>query len=163
LVKPILKQLAEKFHATFVVFEYVDEFNVFWRVKEEGVDGIMTRPPGFKIHSLNVNAQGQLFLSYFSDDRIKAYVKQGLAVAKTEHTLVKYADLIKRIKQIREQGYAYQERESALSMKQIAVPLIIRNIHGTFALGCFLPIDFCETDQLREAMLIASSKLCEAE
>lgn len=162
-VKPMLRRLSERWGVTFVVYEYLDEFQLIWRVKDEPEDGIKTRPPGFSINHLNINAQGQLFLSMLSDEQIREYVEKGFAVSRTKHTLTTCDDLLKRVEQIRRDNYAYQERESNLSMKQIAVPLNIRELDGIYALGCFLAVDFTETYGLRDSMLFEAGILCEAE
>lgn len=162
-VKSMLRRLAEKWGVTFVVYEYLEEFQLIWRVKNEPEGGIKTRPPGFSINHLNINAQGQLFLSMLSDVRIRQYVEKGFAVSHTKHTLTTYDDLLERAEKIRRDKYAYQERESNLSMKQIAVPLNIREVDGIYALGCFLPVDFSETDKLRDSMLLEAGIFCEAE
>ena len=66
--------------------------------------------------------------------------------------------MLKRLAEIRERSYAYQEGENAPSMKQLAVPLEIRGSKAVYSLGCFLPMDYERTEPLREAMQLESAR-----
>lgn len=157
--REMLRRLAEKWHVTFVVYEYIDPFQVVWRTKSEPAGGIKTQAPGRTINRMNMNAQGQLFLSFFPDEKVRELFKRGLAHKATEFTLMDEESLLSRIDTIRKQGYAYQERENSPYMKQLAVPLSFNNIPGVFALGCFMKADFPDVEAMKDDMLMESAML----
>lgn len=162
-VRKMLTRLVKKWDVTFVVYEYQQPFDIIWRAKLEPENGIITRAPGLTTSNMNKSAQGQLFLSRLPDEIISVFFKHKLAQKGTEFTIMTEELMMARIAEIRSQGYAFQERENHPSMKQLAVPLNFRNIPGTFALGCFLPITFSEIENLKDDMLYESGLLTNQE
>ena len=158
-VMPLLKQLACQWRQSFVCYGYREKFTIEWLAKVEAPGGIKTMVPGFRTQHLNMNAQGQLFLSFLDDSRIKEYVESGFVKAATEYSLTGYDELLKRCQEIRRSGYAWQRRENSLVMQQLAVPLQISGDSRRYVLGCFLPLEFSEIERLREDMLLACSQL----
>ncbi len=152
----MLAKLSEKWGATFVVYEYCDPFQVIWRVKHEPSGGIKTQASGLRTSKMNMNAQGQLFLSALPDAKIAEFFESGLAHKATQFTVMSFEPMMERVREIREQGYAAQERENHPSMKQVAVPLKIKNVPGAFSLGCFLSGDFEDVSALTDDMLFES-------
>jgi DNA-binding IclR family transcriptional regulator len=161
--KKMLERLSSKWDATFVVYEYREPYQVIWQVKRESINGIKTQPPGLSTSKLNINAQGQLFLSQMSDEKIKKFYDEGHAKKATQFTIMTKDKMLERAEEIREKGYAIQERENHPSMKQVAVPLKFRNIPGVFALGCFLPLNYEKTEKLKDDMLLESGLLTNQE
>ncbi len=159
----ILDRMAQKWDATFVIYEYKEPFQLIWQVKRESLNGIKTQQPGLVTDKMNINAQGQLFLSQMPDEKIGEFFAKGLAGENTPYTIVTKEKMLERANIIRAQGYAIQERENHPAMKQIAVPLKLRNIKGTFALGCFLPLTFPNTGQLKDDMLFESGLIINQE
>jgi DNA-binding IclR family transcriptional regulator len=162
-ISPLLKRLAQQWQATFVFYRYREPFTIEWVAKQEPENGIKTMAPGFTTQCLNMNAQGQLFLSYLTDKKIVEYVNAGLARAATKQSLICAERLTERCQQIRQQGYAIQKRENNFVMQQIAVPLKLSGNDSIYALGCFLPLNFNETENLTEQMMFESSRLSGSE
>jgi DNA-binding IclR family transcriptional regulator len=158
-VLPTLKRLAQQWQATFVLYGYKEKFIIEWLAKQEPEGGIRTMAPGFRTQYLNMNAQGQLFLSYLSEDEVMEYINSGMVKKATEYSLTGIEELFTRCNHIRRRGYAVQIRENSPVMQQIAVPLNISGDNSTYALGCFLPFDFNKTEKLAEQMLLACSRL----
>jgi DNA-binding IclR family transcriptional regulator len=161
--KKTLERLSSKWDVTFAVYEYREPFQLIWRAKKESINGIRCQPPGLVTHKLNMNAQGQLFFSEMPDEKIAEFFDKGLAFKATQFTIITKEKMLRRAKEIREKGYAIQERENHPSMKQIAVSLKFRNIPGNFALGCFLPINFEPLEELKDDMLLESGLLTNQE
>jgi DNA-binding IclR family transcriptional regulator len=161
--KKILMRLSHKWQQTFVVYEYKEPFQIIWRCKQEQESSIKTQPPGLITNKMNINAQGQLFLSQMPNDKIIAFFDENLAFKATQYTIMTANEMIKRADEIREKGYAFQERENHVSMKQIAVPLKLKNISGTFALGCFLPVTFNQDSELKDDMMFETGRLIDQE
>jgi len=158
-VLPTLKRLAQQWQMTFVLYGYKEKFTIEWLAKQEPEGGIRTMAPGFRTQYMNMSAQGQLFLSYLSEDEIIEYIDSGMVKKATEYSLTDVKDLVARCNHIRKRGYAVQIRENSPVMQQIAVPLNISGDNSTFALGCFLPFDFDKTEKLAEQMLLECSRL----
>ncbi|OGV53253.1 MAG: hypothetical protein A2017_06200 [Lentisphaerae bacterium GWF2_44_16] len=154
----MLRNLGEKWKTTFVVYQYEEAFKVVWKAKYEPVDGIKTQAPGSFTQKMHISAQGQLFFSLLPDLKIKEFVSSEFAEKITEKTLTTEAELLKRIREIRKQKWAYQEKENSISRKQIAIPLVFNNIPGLYALGCHLPLEFNDIEKLKTDMLIEASK-----
>jgi DNA-binding IclR family transcriptional regulator len=159
----MLRRLSSKWDATFVVYEYLSDFQLVWRVKDEGANGIPTRPPGFTIDVLNSNAQGQLFLSFLPLEKLEEYCEKGLAQQVTKHSLTTFPELSARMEWIRGNGYAFQKQENSPAMKQFAVPLRFRSLHGVFALACYLPLDFKDDEGLLDTMQLEAGRFRENE
>ncbi len=148
---PLLHRLGERWGQTFAVYRYIHPFQLIWQLKYEPAGGIPTRLAGFKLRALNLNAQGQLFLSRLSDREVAEYMASPLIKAATERTLMTPEAMLARVAEIRRQGYAFQERENHPAMRQLALPLA--GPRGeVLALGCFLPLDRPELDALRDDM-----------
>ena len=162
-VRPMLSRLAEKWQATFVVYEYEDPFKIVWRSKHEPSNGVKTRAPGVVTAKMNMNAQGQLFISMLDNKKIKEFFSLGLAYKATEYTIMDYNKMLERAGEIRRKGYAFQQQENSLSSKQFAVPLVFRNIPGVFALGCFLNLSFQDEKELVQDMLCEAGKFLSIE
>jgi len=160
---PMLRRLGEKWRTTVVVYHYEEPFKVVWIAKYEPTGGIKTMPPGAHTRQMHISAQGQLFFALLPDTKIKEFVKKGLAEKVTERTLTSEAEILKRITVIRERKWAYQERENSISRKQIAVPLALSGIPGLYALGCHLPLEFDEVEELRNDMLLEASTFSDRE
>ena len=159
----MLRRLGEKWKTTFVVYQYEEPFKVVWKAKYEPADGIKTLPPGSHTRKMHISAQGQLFFSLLPDAETKKFIRSGLAEKITEKTLTTEAGLLKKIREIRKQKWAYQEKENSISRKQIAVPLLFNNIPGLYALGCHLPLEFNDIEKLKTDMLIEVSKFSSKE
>lgn len=159
----ILRHLGEKWKTTFVVYQYEEPFKVVWKAKYEPADGIKTKVPGSFTQKMHISAQGQLFFSLLPDAEIKEFIRSGLAEKITEKTLTTEAGLLKKIREIRKQKWAYQERENSISMKQLAVQLSLNGIPGVYALGCHLPLEFEDLEGLRNDMLTEVSKFSDRE
>jgi DNA-binding IclR family transcriptional regulator len=158
--QPLLHRLAERWKQTFVVYRYVHPFEVIWQVKCEPAGGIPTRLAGFSLRALNLNAQGQLFLSRLDDETIRAYMQSPLIKRATERTIMTPEAMLARVADIRRQGYAVQERENHPAMRQLAVPL--PGPRGeTLALGCFLPLEETGLDALRDDLFREAGMLKE--
>ncbi|MCF6176277.1 MAG: hypothetical protein L3J71_10980 [Victivallaceae bacterium] len=163
VMSPILKRLAQQWQAAFVFYGYRENFTIEWLAKQEPDGAIRTMAPGFRTQCLNMNAQGQLFLSFLSDQEIRDYVDMGLVKKATEQSLTSAEALIERCQYIRRRGYAFQQRENNPVMQQIAVPLKFPGDMANYAVGCFLPFDFNETDKLAEQMLLECSRISGSE
>lgn len=158
--RPVVNRLAEKWDLTFVVYEYRHPSQLLWRVKHESSNGIKTQPEGFATNKLNINAQGQLFLARMPENELSECLNETLQRS-TQHTLTSRDNILKRIEEIRKQGYAYQERESSLSFKQLAVDFAIPGTTARLALGCFIPMEFSNVDAVCDDMLLERDKLTE--
>lgn len=159
----MLQSLGEKWKSTFVVYQYEEPFRIIWRAKYEPAAGVKTVPAGFSTLMMHISAQGQLFLSMFPDSKTKEFVKKGFAERFTEKTLTAEAKLLSRIAEIRKRKWAYQEGENNIARRQIAVPLEMGGIPGLYALGCHLPLEFTEIEELKNDMLVKASALSERE
>lgn len=154
-----VRKLSERWGVTFVIHEYRHPFLIYWRVKSVPPGGINTRPVGFYMQGLNNNAQGQLFLSQLPEAEIKDFFASKLINTSSEYTLKSYEELKPRLEEIRKCGYAYQERENHVFMKQISVPLKLQGSSGKFCLTCYLPLDFQEVNPLRDNMLFEAARV----
>lgn len=148
---PLLHRLGERWGQTFAVYRYIHPFQLIWQLKYEPAGGIPTRLAGFKLRALNLNAQGQLFLSRLADREVAEYMTGPLIRQATECTIMTPDAMLARVAEIRRQGYAFQERENHPAMRQLALPLA--GPRGeVLALGCFLPLDRPDLDALRDDM-----------
>lgn len=152
-------RLSSRWGVTFVIHEHCHPFKIYWRVKAVPPGGINTRPVGFSMESLNSNAQGQLFLSQLPDAEIKAYFATGQICIASEYTLKTYKEIMPRITETRQAGYAYQERENNAFMKQIAVPFVLPGCSGNFCLTCYMPLDFTEVTPLLDNMRFEAARI----
>ncbi len=159
----VLENLWLKWRVTFTIAEYKEPFSIIWRAKRSGPANIRTRAPGFCSQKLNISAQGQLFLSLLPDQKIKEYFDKGMAVSRTPFSITTCELMMERVQRIREQGYALQEKENNISIKQLAVPIKFRNTDGIYSLFCFLPLDFSETEKLKDDMLLEANKILSQE
>jgi len=151
--------LSDRWCVTFVIHEYRHPFIAYWRVKSVPPGGINTKAPGFYMQGLNSNSQGQLFLSQLPESNVKDFFESKLTNIATEYTLKSYDELMPRLIEIRQCGYAYQERENNAFMKQISVPLKLQGNNGIFCLTCYLPFDFEEVVPLRDNMLFEAARV----
>ena len=159
---PAVYDLGEIFKATFVIHQYCAPNRIYWRVKHAPPNCIRTRPVGFCMNFFNNNAQGQLFLSQMPKKEVKEYFASGELIC-GEYILNTYKKMKSRLEQIREQGFAFQERENHPGMKQIAVPLKFPGDNGVYSLTCYLPLDYQDVDKVRDRMLYEAARIAGVE
>lgn len=77
---------------------------------------------GYRKH-LHYSALGKAILAQFSRDRIEEIVEQTGFPNRTENTITSLDDLLQEIKEIREEGVAYDNEEILEGMRCIAAPI----------------------------------------
>ena len=153
------RKLSERWKITCVIHEHKEPFEIFWRVKSVPPGGINTRAVGFSMSSMNSNSQGQLFLSQMPDLAIKDYFAAGQLRKASEFTIMDYDSMLVRIQEIRECGYALQEKENHAFMKQISVPFKLPGDKGRFCMTAYMPLDFADVLPLRDNMLFEAARV----
>jgi DNA-binding IclR family transcriptional regulator len=154
---PMLRTLSEKWKTAFALYEFEKPYTLVWRATRNHPEGIKTQPPGFSTTRLNMNAQGQLFMSTLENSEIKNFFENSMAYKATATTIISFKKMMPRIEQIRKNKYAFQEKENNPSMKQYAVPVEFSNITGVFCIGCFLRMEFEKGENLLNDMIYETS------
>lgn len=89
-------------------------------------------PPGTQspMHSSGI---GKALLAYYSDDRIKRYLKNHSLEKFTDKSITDPAKLLQELEKIRAQGFAFDDEEKTHGMRCIAAPIL--NFFGEAVAG----------------------------
>lgn len=113
------------------------------------IDGSISADFGSRVgsyFSYNATAPGKL-LAAFAEESVRAEMLRKSPARFTPHTIVELAELRKRLRQIREQGYAVSVAERSIGVGAIAVPVFGARDNFVAALGIAYPSNLVPEDR----------------
>lgn len=147
----ILKQTAKESRAT--AWLSVEENGKSVHVaREVGDHAIETHAHLGKHDYMHCLAGGKAILSRFSQERVRKIIDQHGLPAKTPYTITSAEELIAELEEVREQGYAINNRETAERAWGVGAPIVVDgHIHGSIAVP--EPIAKMKSDEHRQKII----------
>lgn len=123
-VKPFIEHLAEQINE-MIGYAVVNGDADFDLIAEASADRLLSLSQGYvgRDFPLHASATGKLILASLSDDKIIAMLPRTLPRMASK-TITNRADLIRALKDVRDQGYATVDDELEESLFALAVPVL---------------------------------------
>lgn len=120
--QPVIEELAEKTgEGVWIVVE--EHGRAVPLAKAMGEKGITTHTTIGSREHLNHLASGKLILAYMSDERMEEIIDKHGLPEQTPYTITDPDELRDELKDIREEGVAFNNREAATGVRSIAAPV----------------------------------------
>lgn len=147
LAHPHIRALAEKTGETVHLVQLEGNHAVYIDKVESKNNVRLVSMVGRSI-PLYCSGVGKALLADMSDERIKEIWDASDIRRFTEHTITDYEELCRRIVQIREQGYAFDDEENELGVRCIAVSL--KDFYGkpTYAISISSPVSRLDDERV---------------
>lgn len=150
IAKPHLKELAAKSAETVHLVQRDGTSVVYIEKIESMVNSIRLVSQLGKTMPLYCSAVGKSILAEMSDSKIQEIWNLSDIHSLTPYTTIIFENLVKEIKDIREQGYAIDNQENEIGVKCIAASLYSKQQGAQYALSISAPIQRMSDEKIKE-------------
>lgn len=135
VAKQYLVPLANKMNAT-TFMAVLDDYMVTYIYKYESANSIITTANIGTRRELHSAALGKAMLAFASEDEIRSAIKKINFESYTEYTITSIEKYIDELKEVRQKGYAKDDRENAMHQIAAAAPVFDHTGKAVAAISC---------------------------
>lgn len=147
----VLEQTAKESGAT-VWLQVEENGKSVYVAREVGEHAIETHAHLGKHDHMHSLAGGKAILSQLPEERVLEIIDEHGLPARTPYTITSKDELLDELDEVREQGYALNERETAEGAWAIGAPIVVDGtVHGSIALP--EPIARMKSDEHRQELI----------
>lgn len=149
-IRPILRRISAETGET-VHFVQLDGTDAVYICKEESTQNSvrMVSKVGSRI-PLFCSGVGKAMMAEMSDDKIKKIWDRSDRKEYTPHTITNYEDFLKRLKEVKEKGYALDDEENELGVRCIAIALPDYSGVYRYAMSITAPVTRMSDERIQE-------------
>lgn len=150
LARPYLKELMQKIEETIHLVQIENTHAVYIDKVEAYSNSVRLVSKVGKSIPLYCSGVGNALLADMSDESILSIWKNSTIKSYTSHTLTDFNAFLKKINQIRRDGYALDDEENELGVRCVAVSLKDYKGNARYALSISAPISRMNEDRIQE-------------
>lgn len=151
-VVPVIDDVCEKIEETVHV-AMLDGVDVVWIEKRECTKSIKTSTKIGSRLPAYTTADGKIIICYQNKDRIKAYLPKRIPQY-TQNTITNKGDLIKKLEEMKKNGYAIDNEEYVEGLKCVAAPIFDHDGKVRFSLSTTGPAFRMKEERIKEIIVI---------
>ena len=149
---PVVEEVCSKIDETVQV-AMQDGANVVWILKSESTKSVKTSTKIGAMLPIHTTADGKVILCHQESDNIIKYLPKKLSKF-TKNTISKKGELLKRLEEIRNNGYAIDNEEYVEGVKCIAAPIFDYDGSVKFSISSTGPAFRMTDEKIKENLII---------